>query len=88
MRLHRLQLKEQTQAAIDASRAEYNSPMREVMLKIDEVFLQKPEVRKYFYEGAPIDKNNPDYAYAESTAELLLDIMEHMFWQADNFPWH
>lgn len=78
--------RQQTKANGETARAENHAGLREVMIKINEVFLDKPEIRRYFYDGVPIDTNSPDYAYAETVAEHLLDIMEHMLWQADTFP--
>lgn len=79
-------LQEQSQVAIITSRAANHAALREAMFRINDVFLQKPEIRKYFYEKVPLDKNNPYYDYAETTAELLLDIFEHMLWQTSSFP--
>lgn len=79
-------LQEQTQSMIDSNQAQNHAGLREIIFKIDEVFFQKPEIRKYFYDGAPIDEKSPDYACAEATAELVLDIMEHMLWQYSCFP--
>jgi hypothetical protein len=60
--------------------------MRETELKINEVFLQKPELRQYFYGGVDLEENSLVYADAESAAELILDVMEHVLWQARFFP--
>lgn len=79
-------LKTQTQCAVDASRSQNHSILREEMLKIDEVFIQYPEIRKYFYEGVSIDTSDALYPRAEAAAEMLLDITEHMLGQAILFP--
>jgi len=76
----------QAQAALDASSAQSLAQMRETELKITEVFILKPELRQYFYGGVDVEENSPVYAEAESAAELFLDIMEHVLWQARFFP--
>jgi hypothetical protein len=73
-------------AALDASSAQSFAQMLETELKINEVFLRKPELRQYFYGGVHLEENSPVYADAESAAELFLDIMEHVLWQARFFP--
>lgn len=76
----------QAKEALDASSAQSLAQMRETELKINEVFLLKPELRQYFYGGVYLEENSPVYADAESAAELFLDIMEHVLWQARFFP--
>jgi hypothetical protein len=76
----------QAKASLDASSAQSLAQMRETELKINEMFLLKPELRQYFYGGVDLEENSPVYADAESAAELLLDIMEHVLWQARFFP--
>ncbi len=76
----------QAKAALDASSAQSLAQMLETELKINEVFLRKPELRQYFYGGVHLEENSPVYADAESAAELFLDIMEHVLWQARFFP--
>ncbi len=41
----------QAKAALDASSAQSLAQMLETELKINEVFLRKPELRQYFYGG-------------------------------------
>jgi hypothetical protein len=76
----------QAKAALDASSAQSLAQMRETELKINEVFLRKPELRPFFYGGVHLEENSPLYADAESAAGLFLDIMEHVSWQARFFP--
>jgi hypothetical protein len=80
-------VQEQSKAAIDDARAASYDGLREMVLKINEVFLQWPEIRKYFYEGVPLNSSDPVYPRAEAAAELILDIMEHMLWQSATFPY-
>lgn len=84
-------LQEQTKAALEASSSLSHTQLWEMVLKIDDMFLEKPHLRKYFYEGVPLEENNLDehtllYAEAESAAEELLDIMEQLLGQATYFP--
>lgn len=79
-------LQEQTKYALENSGAQSHAEIRLITLKADEIFLQMPQLRKYFYDGVVIEEDNPLYATASAAAELLLDIMEHMLWQANMFP--
>ncbi len=79
-------LQDQTKAAIEASSAVSHAHLNEIIFKIDDIFLEKPHLRKYFYQGVPIDENSPLYDEAESAAEELLDLLELMLWQSTLFP--
>jgi hypothetical protein len=79
-------LQKQTKEALDASSSLSLTQLWEMEFKADDMFLEKPHLRKYFYEGATIDENNPLYAEVEAAAEKLLDVIEHLLWQATLFP--
>src|SRR5688572_43181 len=46
------------------------------VLEADKLFIEKPKLRPYFYSGAEIDKDNPDYAAVEAIAEYQLDYFD------------
>ena len=79
-------LQKQTKEALDASSSLSLTQLWETEFKADEMFLQKPHLRKFFYDGVSIDENSPLYDEAEAAAEKLLDIIEHLLWQATLFP--
>jgi hypothetical protein len=79
-------LQEQTKAALEASRSLSYTQLWEMEFKVDDMFLEKPHLRKYFYGGVPLDENNTLYAEAEAVAEKMLDVIEHLLWQATLFP--
>ncbi len=79
-------LQRQTKDALETSRSLSLTQLWETEFKADDMFLEKPHLRKYFYEGVPLDENSPLYAEAEAVAEKLLDIIEHLLWQATLFP--
>lgn len=54
--------------------------------QITDVFLEHPEIKKYFYENAEICKNDSKYPLVETVAEKILDVLEQMLWQRSNFP--
>ena len=47
-----------------------------VMLEIDKMFLEYPDLRKYFYDGAVLRKKTRKYNQALSIAEWFLDFMD------------
>ena len=57
-----------------------------MVLQIDDMFLEKPHLRKYFYEQVPLGEHDPLYAEAESAAAKVIDVLEHLLWQATLFP--
>lgn len=44
--------------------------------EIDKVFVENPEFRQYFLDGADIARDNKDYPKASAIAELLLDYLD------------
>lgn len=54
--------------------------------QITDVFLAHPEIKKYFYENVDIDISDINYSLVETAAEKILDVLEQMLWQRNNFP--
>ena len=54
--------------------------------QITDIFLTHPDIKKYFYENVDIDCDDIDYPLVETAAEKILDILEQMLWQRNNFP--
>lgn len=79
-------LQAQTKAAFETSSSLSLNQIWGMMFTIDDIFLEKPHLRQYFYEGVSLDEKNPHYPEAESAAEKWLDIMEHLLWQMALFP--
>jgi hypothetical protein len=47
-----------------------------LILASDEMFVQHPDMRKYFYENIDISKDDPNYHLSLAIAETLLDTFE------------
>ncbi len=47
-------------------------------LEIDHILIEYPEIRKYVYGGAPVDKNTPDIDRMLSVMELIIDVTENI----------
>jgi hypothetical protein len=45
-------------------------------LNLDKILIDYPEARKYFYSGAHLAKDDPDYDRVASIADLFLDFMD------------
>ena len=56
------------------------------MFTVDEIFVQYPEMRAYFYEHEEIDASNVNYRRATAIAELLLDYFQSAFQHMEDFP--
>jgi hypothetical protein len=54
--------------------------------ELDKIFIEYPELRKYFYDGASLDKDNPDYNQVISIAELFDDAFTYSREQARVIP--
>jgi hypothetical protein len=72
--------------ALKTARSLNYSQLWDTEFKVDDIFIERPHLRKYFYEGTPLKPTDPHYAEAEAVAEKLLDVMEHLVWQPELFP--
>jgi len=52
------------------------SSMLSLMVDLDKVYLEHPELVPYFYGGLDIATNHPDYRQAYATAVMVLDVMD------------
>lgn len=49
-------------------------PLKTQQLEIDKLFIERPHLRKYFYDGVSLGEDEPDeYAQVSATAEYILD---------------
>ena len=55
-------------------------------LELDQIFIQRPYLRPYFYSGAPINENDDRYAEVMSVAEFQLDFFDSALSQLDHMP--
>jgi len=61
-----------------AIRGEYHDMLSSHMREILNIFASNPELRPYFYENTPIDKESPEYSRALIVSEFLFDLFEHV----------
>lgn len=47
-------------------------------VKIDEMLITYPELRKYIYGNEPVDENSPDLDRLMSMVELIIDCVENI----------
>lgn len=66
-------LAEQTKLLSESFKANVFQLNDNQMFKIDEIFVISPELRKFFYNGARVEKGDKDYEKAVSIAFYLLD---------------
>jgi len=64
----------------------------QMMLDIDQFFIEHPDLRPYLYDGAPIPadypKGSPEYHRIMATVEMMLDFMECAYTQFELMPIH
>ena len=53
-------------------------------LKVDQYFLQNPEMRKYFYNGASIAPDHIDHAKVEGAANYVLNFLDYAIATSDH----
>jgi hypothetical protein len=56
------------------------------MFTVDQVFINEPELRPYFYSNKDIINNDPLYDKVVAVAELLLDFFDSILLQQQHFP--
>ena len=74
-----------------ATRAEIYQNITATMLDIDRYFIEHPELKKYFFDNAPISKKHREYERVKSIAEMFLDFMDFTLMhetQMKNYPWY
>lgn len=81
-----LLLVRQTILATRATRASVYQSVPELMIRIDQVFLDHPELRSCFYKGEGISETDVNHERANIIAEIILDFMEHVTTIAPSLP--
>ena len=61
-----------------AIRGEYHDMLSSHMREILNIFASHPELRPYFYENKPRDKESPEDSRALIVSEFLFDLVEHV----------
>jgi hypothetical protein len=55
-------------------------------IQLDQVFIEKPDLRPYFYDGKPIAKDDAKYDQVVATAELMMDVFDQIAGDSKDFP--
>jgi len=45
-------------------------------MEVDRVFINRPELREYFYEGSPTPSTEPERARVLAVADLIMDVAD------------
>jgi len=54
-------------------------------LEVDEIFLDRPPLRKYFFDGVSVERGHPDYEAAVAAAQLLANYFDTYFLQRGKY---
>jgi hypothetical protein len=73
------------QASASLQAASYQSIANNT-LELDKIFIDKPELRPYFYYGRDINQNEKDYDLVMAVAEFLIDFFDSTLTQLEIMP--
>jgi hypothetical protein len=76
----------QTKAVAEATRAGVFQNASELFILIDRLFIENPQLKKYFYGNAELEKGHPETERLWSVAELIVDVAENMRIMAPLMP--
>lgn len=76
LRVQTRQMTLQTKLLTDTFRESAYEGMANRMLELDQIFITYPEMHPYFYEGAEISEDHPDYNRAWAIAEAMMDYFD------------
>lgn len=57
-----------------------------LFMRLDEIFIEMPELRAYFYEGVEISENDPRFTQVMAVAEMFDDVFAYGIEQANRVP--
>jgi hypothetical protein len=66
----------QAAEALLAQQAQNDLALETHILALDRLFIERPALRKYFYEKAPIPTDEPHRSEVLATGELIVDVAE------------
>lgn len=67
---------EQAARSLTSSRAGLDLRLMELVMSLDRLFIEEPELRPYFYDGLPVPDDNPVRNRVLATGELIADLAE------------
>src|SRR5438105_4024800 len=71
----------QTRAATDTFRLTVRESIHSRTLEIHKIFLEKPDLREYFYDGRACEPGCEEYPQVRQMAELLCDFYDSLLMQ-------
>jgi hypothetical protein len=76
-----LVLAKQVRREVEAEGATVYQDINRMMMDIDMVFVERPQLRQYFYDGIPIARFEPEYERVVAISELFVDFMDNFVQQ-------
>lgn len=77
---------EQSKYVADSLTSSNYASIGAVMFSVNQVFIDHPELRPYFYDGENADERNPDYARILAVAERILDYFSYILILSYRYP--
>jgi hypothetical protein len=56
------------------------------LLEIGKLFIDRPQFRKYFYDGVPVAPDSPDREGAKALAVVMMDFLSDLLVYANQYP--
>lgn len=81
-----LLLIKQTRQLDDTMRSQVYQGLIDNSLKIDQLLIEHPELRKYIYGKEPVDEKTPDLDKLMSVTEFMIDIVDNLKAQEKYIP--
>jgi len=76
----------QTKFVAESLRTSAYEAVASQMFTVDEIFINHPELRPYFYSGKDISEDDPAYNRVIAVAEFILDFFGSVLLQMQHFP--
>lgn len=68
----------QLKLSANANRATIYQSVPLLAFDIDRLFIDRPELKPYFYRAKPLDRDDPEYDRVMTVAELFTDLMDYV----------
>lgn len=80
------QMAQQSRETSAATRATVYQGIEDQMLSIDRLFIDRPELRKFIYDDAPVPAEEPMRSAVMALAELFIDLCDNFVAQSGYIP--
>jgi hypothetical protein len=80
------EMAKQSAAGALATRSAVYQALTDSMIRIDRMFVERPELRQYIYGGAALPTDELERSRVLATVELIVDFIDNVVTQAPHLP--